>query len=51
MATDILEQTTVRAAAPPIRGASRQVSPLLRDGDRLSRTEFERRQSGSARGR
>jgi len=43
MATDILEQTAVRAAAPPIRGASRQVSPLLRDGDRLSRTEFERR--------
>ena len=43
MATDILEQTAARAAAPPIRGASRQVSPLLRDGDRLSRTEFERR--------
>ena len=43
MTTDILEQTAVRPATPPIRGASRQVSPLLRDGDRLSRTEFERR--------
>ena len=42
MATDILEQTAVRAAAPPIRRATRQVHPLLRDGDRLSRTEFER---------
>ena len=43
MATDILEQTAVRVAAPPMRGASRQFSPLLRDGDRLSRNEFERR--------
>ena len=43
MATDILEQTAVRADGPPMRGASRQVRPLLSDGDRLSRNEFERR--------
>ena len=43
MATDILEQAAARTATPLIRGVSRQVNSLLRDGDRLSRNEFERR--------
>ena len=43
MATDILAQSAEREADPPLRGASRRVRPLLSDGDRLSRHEFERR--------
>ena len=43
MATDILEPTAVRAAKPPTHGAARHDFPMLRDGDRLSRDEFERR--------
>ncbi len=41
MATVILEPPAPRPERPFLRGASLQVKPLLRDGDRLSRDEFE----------